>query len=66
MKTSEATTNVATIEKVKYRRLSRVLCDYTIEKLRGERRFKRETSGTRITRKFRKFMDRFEMMQILY
>jgi len=54
------------IEQNHSRRPSRVIIKYNIEKLREMRTFKREPTVKRLKRKFSKFMDRLEMMQILY
>jgi len=58
--------NTEQIEKVHSHRLSRVISQYKIEKLRERRTFKREPTVKRVKRQFQKFMDRYEMMQILY
>jgi len=60
------TGNTDTIVSVKSHRLSRVISQYKIEKLRERRTFKREPTVKRVKRKLKKFMDRLEMMQILY
>ena len=54
------------IEKVHSRRLTRILSQYKIEKLREKRTFQREAPVKRFKRQFRKFLTRFEMMQVLY